>query len=346
MSATGWARASDGADWLARQRTDAGPVHPAARRTGPRAPGRGRDLVVLASLVAPGIFHEHLVEAGVGHSSAEAAHVEEAFGSALIISMAVASDDLGPHGPDGDRLLHPPVQRSTTHVSTRRVPDRRDSSARASPAGSGPEFDQLATTINDLAERLGDVEDTRASLPTSPTRCMPRSRRSRLTWRPSRTASGRLTSRPGGATRRHPATAPPRRGHQCRLTRRGGPAGLRPVRTHPRELLEAAAAAAQDAYDSGQVRLTVDDTGPLPDIHVDPERMGQVRRTCSRTPYATPHPVGRSTSRQPPRQRLGGAGRHRHRRGIAPSTSPRLRTVLPGRTPPGAANPAAAAASA
>ena len=44
----------------------------------------------LVAAVAPGIFHDHLVEAGVGHSSAEAAHVEEAFGSAPIIFLGVA----------------------------------------------------------------------------------------------------------------------------------------------------------------------------------------------------------------------------------------------------------------
>ena len=50
----------------------------------------------------------------------------------------------------------------------------------------------------------------------------------------------------------------------------------RPVPTHPRVLLESAATAAQDAFDAAQVRLTVDAAGPLPDVHVDPERMGQV----------------------------------------------------------------------
>ena len=76
-------------NWLARQRTDAGlstrllVAQALVLLAGARPRGQGL-------LVAPGIFHEHLVEAGVGHSSAEAAHVEEAFGSALIISMAVA----------------------------------------------------------------------------------------------------------------------------------------------------------------------------------------------------------------------------------------------------------------
>lgn len=89
MSATGWARASERSE-LVRRRT--------------AAPLSTRLLVaqalvlfigaatawVVASVVAPGIFHDHLVQAGVGHSESEAAHVEEAFGSTLIISFGVA----------------------------------------------------------------------------------------------------------------------------------------------------------------------------------------------------------------------------------------------------------------
>ncbi|MGB4835837.1 MAG: ATP-binding protein, partial [Nostocoides sp.] len=44
----------------------------------------------------------------------------------------------------------------------------------------------------------------------------------------------------------------------------------------PQLLLSAAAAAAQEAYDAAQVRLTLEAGGTVPDVHVDPERMGQV----------------------------------------------------------------------
>lgn len=45
---------------------------------------------VLASAVGPGIFHDHLQRAGVGHTPAETEHVEEAFASALFVSLSVA----------------------------------------------------------------------------------------------------------------------------------------------------------------------------------------------------------------------------------------------------------------
>ena len=76
-------------DWLARQRTDAGlSTRLLVAQALVLLAGAATSWLV-ASVVAPGIFHDHLVEAGVGHSSAEAAHVEEAFGSALIISLAL-----------------------------------------------------------------------------------------------------------------------------------------------------------------------------------------------------------------------------------------------------------------
>ena len=119
-----------------------------------------------------------------------------------------------------------------------------------------------------------------------------------------------------------------------------------PVRTQPPRLLEAAAAAAQDAYDAGQVRLTVDDTGPLPDIHVDPERMGQVLANLLENALRHTPPGGSvhlSASR--PDHHWVELDVTDTGEGIAPSTSPTSSSGSTGPTPPGAANPAAAAAA-
>ncbi|WP_295692973.1 hypothetical protein [Lapillicoccus sp.] len=45
---------------------------------------------LVASAVAPGIFRDHLLRAGVAHTAAETGHVDEAFASALLIALAVA----------------------------------------------------------------------------------------------------------------------------------------------------------------------------------------------------------------------------------------------------------------
>ena len=117
---------------------------------------------LVASAVAPGIFHEHLLRAGVSHSSSEAQHVEEAFGSALILALVVAL------------LVSVVVALAVTWYFTRRV--QRSISAVALSAGeiadgrfgvrlTGPglgiEFDTLAGTVNQLAGRLEQVETTR-----------------------------------------------------------------------------------------------------------------------------------------------------------------------------------------
>ena len=47
-------------------------------------------LVVTATLVAPGLFHEHLTHVGVDAPEVQA-HAEEAFASAFAISVAVAT---------------------------------------------------------------------------------------------------------------------------------------------------------------------------------------------------------------------------------------------------------------
>ena len=251
--------------------------------------------------------------------------MEEAFGSALIISLGVALMTSVLMALLVTGYFTRRVQRSTTNVShaASRIAEGQFS-ARVPSGPLGPEFDQLATTINDLAERLGDGGHPAAN----PRRPRPRDahpaghHRGPLealedgvrvldepTWRHS-------TAAPSGCTA-WPRTSAPSHAPRASWT-------PTPVHTSPRQLLEAAAAAAQDAYDAGQVRLTVDATGPLPDIHVDPERMGQVLANLSRTPYGTPHPAGRSTSRQADRPPLGGAGRHRHRRGDRTRAPPHI----------------------
>ena len=103
--------------WLARRRTDAGlSTRLLVAQALVLLAGAATSWVV-ASVVAPGIFHDHLVEAGVGHSSAEAAHVEEAFAASLLISMAVALLTSVLMALLVTGYFTRRVQRSTTHVS-------------------------------------------------------------------------------------------------------------------------------------------------------------------------------------------------------------------------------------
>ena len=265
--------------WLARQRTDAGlSTRLLVAQALVLLAGAATSWVV-ASVVAPGIFHDHLVEAGVGHSSAEAAHVEEAFAASLIISLGVALLTSVLMALMVTGYFTGRVQRSTTHVAqaASRIAEGQFSARVPSP-GLGPEFDQLATTINDLAERLGEVEGTRRRILADLAHEM---------RTPLATIEAHLEALEDGVRTLDEPTLAALHGGTQRLHRLAqdisavsraeeGQLDSHPVRTHPRVLLEAAAAVAQETYDSAQVRLAVEATGPLPDVHVDPERMGQV----------------------------------------------------------------------
>ena len=265
--------------WLARRRSDAGlSTRLLVAQALVLLAGAATSWLV-ASFVAPGIFHEHLTEAGFGHSSAEAAHVEEAFSSALIVSFGVALLTSVLMALLVTGYFTRRVQRSTTHVSqaAARIAEGQFSARVPSP-GLGPEFDQLATTINDLAARLGDVEGTRRRVLADLAHEM---------RTPLATIEAHLEALEDGVRTLDETTLAALHGGTQRLHRLAqdisavsraeeGQLDSHPVPTNPRRLLETAAAAAQDTFDAGQVRLTVEPTGALPDVYVDPERMGQV----------------------------------------------------------------------
>ena len=234
---------------------------------------------LVASVVAPGIFHEHLVQAGVGHTSAEAAHVEEAFGSALILSLGVALLISVLMALMVTGYFTRRVQRSTAQVSqaAAKIADGQFGARVPSP-GLGPEFDQLATTINDLAERLGDIEGTRRRILADLAHEM---------RTPLATIEAYLEALEDGVRALDAPTLEALHGGTQRLHRLAedisavsraeeGQLDSRPVRIRPQQLLESAAAAARDAYASRQVRFVVEPALGLPEIHVDPERMAQV----------------------------------------------------------------------
>lgn len=117
---------------------------------------------IVASVVGPSIFRDHLHRAGVMHTAAEAGHVENAFSAALLISISIAlvtatATALAVTWYFSRRVQHSIGQVAEAaarvaggHYDTR-VPD----------PGLGREFGVLAATSNSLAERLGATETTR-----------------------------------------------------------------------------------------------------------------------------------------------------------------------------------------
>lgn len=117
---------------------------------------------LVASALAPGIFHDHLGQAGIDHNSSEAAHVEQAFTRAIILAWGLAIAIAVLLALAVSWYFTRRVQRSLTAVtaSTARIADGHYDTRVPSP-GLGGEFDELAATVNELARRLDATETTR-----------------------------------------------------------------------------------------------------------------------------------------------------------------------------------------
>lgn len=117
---------------------------------------------LVASTVGPRIFHSHLVEAHVADTTAESRHVEEAFASALLISISSATLTAVAAALVVSWYFSRRVQRSISTVAeaAAEVATGRFGSRVPDP-GLGREFASLAGTFNTLAERLEATETTR-----------------------------------------------------------------------------------------------------------------------------------------------------------------------------------------
>ncbi len=120
---------------------------------------------VVASAVGPGLFHDHLARAGDTHTPAETLHIEEAFGSALLVSLAVAVVAAVTAALAVSWYFSRRVQRSIDMVTAAAAgisAGRLDT--RVPSPGLGAEFDTLADGYNALAAQLETVEVTRRRL--------------------------------------------------------------------------------------------------------------------------------------------------------------------------------------
>ena len=122
---------------------------------------------LVASVVGPGLFNEHLERAGDTHTAAEARHINEAFSSALLLSLTAASLASVAAALAVSWFFSRRVQRSIGAVTDAAA----DISAarfgtRVPLTGLGAEFDTLAHGYNSLAGRLEAVETTRRRMLT------------------------------------------------------------------------------------------------------------------------------------------------------------------------------------
>ncbi|WP_068397278.1 sensor histidine kinase [Kribbia dieselivorans] len=117
---------------------------------------------IVAAIVGPPLFHQHLIEAGHVQDSPELAHIEIAYRDASLISVGVGV------------VISLMAAGAVTWVLTRRLRgplDQVTSAARELARGhyatrvpdvaSGTELETLAAAFNTMAARLEGIEDTR-----------------------------------------------------------------------------------------------------------------------------------------------------------------------------------------
>lgn len=120
---------------------------------------------VVALVVGPPLFRDHLHQAGVAHNSNEQFHAEEAYRDATALSIAVAITVAVLTAFVVTAYLSRRLQRSIAELSAAAstvAEGRYD--IRVSSPELGEEFDELATAFNQMAERLQSVESTRRQL--------------------------------------------------------------------------------------------------------------------------------------------------------------------------------------
>ncbi|MGB3604015.1 MAG: HAMP domain-containing sensor histidine kinase [Gordonia sp. (in: high G+C Gram-positive bacteria)] len=234
--------------------------------------------LLVAWLMAPNIFHDHLHQAGIDQNSNQAMHVERAFTDAVGLSWGLAAVVSAILALALSWYLARRVQRTVTAVaaSTAQIADGRYDT-RVADGGLGREFDDLADAVNRLAQQLEASEATRRRMLSDLAHEM---RTPLATIDSYLEAIDDGVRQPDGDTMAilHAGTDRLRRlAEDVSSVSRAQERALSviPVRTTDRALQETAIAAAAQKYAAKGVALRLDDA-PAVTIEVDPARMGQV----------------------------------------------------------------------
>ena len=233
---------------------------------------------LVASAVGPSIFHDHLAQAGVPHTTTEARHIEEAFASALLISLGVALLAAVAAALAVSWYFSRRVQRSLGQVADAAAQIAAGRyAARVSPPGLGAEFATLADTYNALAQKLAATEASRRRMLADLAHEM---------RTPLATVDAHLEAVEDGVRTLDSETLSVLRESTRRLRRLAEDIGAVSraeeghvdLQAHPvaaASLATSAAAAAADRYAAQGVTLT-SDVRPAGSVTVDAERIAQV----------------------------------------------------------------------
>jgi signal transduction histidine kinase len=122
-------------------------------------------LLVVAVVVAPVVFRQHLEDAGVSSESPLASHIDEGFTVALVTAITAAVLAAAAVAAGVAALVSRRISRpiGVAAATAGRLADGDYAARMANPA-LGPELDDLAASINVLAERLESAEQHRIRL--------------------------------------------------------------------------------------------------------------------------------------------------------------------------------------
>lgn len=234
---------------------------------------------LVASAVGPGLFHEHMLDAGLGDHDAAALHAEQAFHDASTVALGLALGAAALASAAVSVVLARRIGRSLAAVATAATHVGAGAYESRVPApGLGAEFDELAESFNAMAARLHEADRLRARLLADV---------AHEVRTPVATLTGYLEAVEDGVQPLDPATIAVLREQATRLTRLAqdltsvtrAEAGdlvldLEPVA--PAELLTAAAAAARERAADAGVEVVLSPADALPDVAVDRLRIAQV----------------------------------------------------------------------
>ncbi|MDQ1536685.1 MAG: two-component system, OmpR family, sensor histidine kinase BaeS [Actinomycetota bacterium] len=265
---------------------------------------------LIAANVGPSLFHEHLARAAVGSTPAQIVHTEEAYRSANAISLSWALLAALVVGMTVNVLIARRIGRSVATIANAASDVASGHyDVRVPAQGLGGEFDALASGFNQMAGRLGSVEQTRRRLLADLGHEM---------RTPVATLEAYLEALEDGVATLDAGTAELLRSQTRRLARLSEDIGtvsrteegqvrldIRAV--HPESVIAAVVESVTEAFDTKGVRLVTDVATGLPELSVDPIRIGQVLgnlldNALRHTPAGGTVAVSATTSR-----RTGGA---------------------------------------
>ncbi len=234
---------------------------------------------IVAVIVGPPLFREHLYRAGLPHSSNEQFHAEQAYRYATAISIAVAIGVAAMTALLVTWYFSRRLQHSIAEVASAAtaVADGRYD-IRVSPLSLGEDFANLSRAFNRMSERLESVESTRRQLFGD---------LAHEIRTPVSVLKAYIEAVEDGVKTLDSETVAVLNDQASRLVRfsddfaalaqaEEGPGAITPQWIDPRAAIATTVSAAADRYREKDVKLTFDAANPLPEVWVDPLRLAQV----------------------------------------------------------------------